>query len=292
MKPIKYIIESERDALWGMTITTVGYEKIAPGEAYPTGDHLDSYLYSPNTGRILQEYQLVYISEGSGSFESANGGKHDIKPGMLFLLFPDEWHTYRPDPQTGWTQYWIGFKGVNIDERVRHGFFDSRSPVFDVGLDEELVTMFMRAIEVASNEKAFFQQMLAGIVNYMLGLIYLLDGNSRLDQDNRIARQINQARMLMHEKIESDLTIQQIAEQSGLGYSVFRNKFKLYTGLSPATYFKSLKIQRGKELLTLTELSIKEIAYRLNFDSGDHFSNYFRNKVGMTPSEFRKRGKI
>lgn len=149
----------------------------------------------------------------------------------------------------------------------------------------------MRAIEVADNKKAFFQQMLAGIVNYMLGLIYLLDGNTRLDKDNRIAGHIDQARMIMNENIEGELTIQDIAAKIGVGYSVFRKKFKLYTGLSPASYFKKLKIQRAKDLLRLTGLSVKEIAYRLHFDSGDHFSNYFHNKVGMTPTEFRRRGK-
>ena len=74
MKPANYIIENERDALWGLTITTVGFEKNAPGDPYPTNAHLDSYMYSPEKGRRLQEYQLVYITEGSGTFESASSG--------------------------------------------------------------------------------------------------------------------------------------------------------------------------------------------------------------------------
>ena len=75
MNPVKYIIESPRDALWGLTITTVGCEKIKPGELYPTDCHFDSHSFSPNIGRVLQEYQLVYITEGSGIFESRESGK-------------------------------------------------------------------------------------------------------------------------------------------------------------------------------------------------------------------------
>ncbi|MDE7345675.1 MAG: AraC family transcriptional regulator [Muribaculaceae bacterium] len=286
-KPVKYIIENPRDALWGLTITTVGYEKIRPGDPYPTDCHLDSHSFSPGKGRVLQEYQLVYITEGCGTFESAEFGRTKIKPGTMFLLFPDEWHTYCPDKQVGWTQYWIGFKGVNMDERVRQEFFSKKDPIFEVGLTEELVNLFMKAIETTDQERSHFQQMLAGIVNYMLGLIYMLDKNNRLDQDRHWIDQISRARILMHENIESCLTVQDIAEKVGAGYSSFRKNFKKYTGLSPASYFQDLKLQRAKDLLCLTDLSVKEIAYRLNFESPDYFSAQFRKKTGKRPSDFR-----
>lgn len=287
LKPVKYIIENTRDVLWGLAITTVGYEKINPGEPYPTDCHLDSHSFSPSKGRVLQEYQLVYITEGSGIFESSAFGKTKIKPGMLFLLFPDEWHTYCPDKEVGWTQYWIGFKGFNMDERVRNEFFDKRNPIFEVGLREELVNLFMKAIEITDRECPNFQQMLAGIVNYMLGLIYMLDKNNSLGQDRYWMDRISHARIMMHENIESCMTVQDIAEAVGVGYSSFRKNFKKYTGLSPASYFQDLKLQRAKDLLCMTTLSVKEIAYRLNFESPDYFSSQFRKKTGKRPSDFR-----
>lgn len=285
--PVKYIIENPRDVLWGLTITTVGCEKIRPGESYPTDCHLDSHSFSPDKGRVLQEYQLVYITEGRGTFESTESGKTKINPGMLFLLFPDEWHTYCPDKEVGWTQYWIGFKGVNMDARVRQEFFSKKNPVFEVGLTEELVNLFIKAIDTTDKEKAHFQQMLAGIVNYMLGLIYMLDENNRLGRDRHWVDQISRARILMHENIESNMTVQDIAEAVGAGYSTFRKNFKKYTGLSPASYFQDLKLQRAKDLLCMTTLSVKEIAYRLNFESPDYFSAQFRKKTGNRPSDLR-----
>lgn len=287
MKPIKYIIENERDVLWGLTVTTVGFEKIEPGAPYPTDRHIDSHTFSPDRGRVLQEYQLVYITEGAGTFESLSVPRTVIGPGTIFLLFPDEWHTYRPDIEVGWTQYWIGFKGINMDERVRQKFFEKDSPIFTVGLNDEVVSLFMRAIEVADHENAYFQQMLAGIVNYMVGLIYILDRNNRLNQDVHVVQQINQARIIMHENIESCMTVQQVAAAVGMSYSSFRTNFKEYTGLSPASYFQNLKLQRAKDLLRMTTLSIKEIAYRLEFESPDYFSTLFRKKTGKRPSDFR-----
>lgn len=98
---------------------------------------------------------------------------------------------------------------------------------------------------------------------------------------------INQARVLMHENLESTISIQDIAERIGMSYSSFRKLFKEYTGLSPAFYFQDLKLQRAKDLLRFTQNSIKEIAYSLNFESPGYFSTQFRKKVGKKPSDFR-----
>jgi AraC-like DNA-binding protein len=53
-------------------------------------------------------------------------------------------------------------------------------------------------------------------------------------------------------------------------------------------YQQELRLQRAKEMLSTTNLSIKEIAYRLNFDSPDYFSAKFKIKTGRKPSEFRQ----
>ena len=98
---------------------------------------------------------------------------------------------------------------------------------------------------------------------------------------------VNLARLRIRESLEVDLTIQQVAEELGVSYSNFRKLFKEFTGISPALYQQDLRLQRAKELLATTTLSIKEIAYRLRFDSPDYFSSKFKIKTGKKPSEFR-----
>ena len=101
---------------------------------------------------------------------------------------------------------------------------------------------------------------------------------------------VTKARIQIRESLESDLTIQQLADSLGVSYSNFRKLFKQYTGISPALYQQDLRLQRAKELLSTTKMSVKEIAYRLNFDSPDYFSSRFRLKTGVKPSEFRRQG--
>ena len=74
-------------------------------------NHLQKYLLSWEKGRVLQEFQVVYITQGKGIFQSTQGGKISINAGDAFLLFPGEWHRYQPDPEVGWTEFWINFNG-------------------------------------------------------------------------------------------------------------------------------------------------------------------------------------
>ena len=288
MQKSKYLIATERDAQWGLTISTVGYEEISPGDDYPTKGHADGYYFDLQKGRILNEYQLLYLTEGEGIFQSTNQKPTRIKEGDLFLLFPGEWHTYHPLPQKGWKSYWIGFKGRNVDDRVRAGFLSPTKPIYHVGFSSEIVHLYDEAFSKAKEEAAYSQQTLAGIVNHLVGLMYSLERNIILNKDYNYADIMNRARLRIRESLESNLTIQKIAEELGIGYSNFRKLFKEYTGVAPAMYQQELRLQRAKEMLSTTNISIKEIAYRLNFDSPDYFSAKFKIKTGRKPSDFRR----
>lgn len=290
MQKSKYLVANSRDLRWGLTVSTVGYEEIAPGDPYPTHGHADGYYFNVNEGRELNEYQLLYVPEGEGLFKSEHVKETPIKEGDLFLLFPGERHSYHPLEQTGWKSYWIGFKGKNIDERVIAGFLTIEKPIYHVGYSAEIIHLYKAAYNAAMEEKAYSQQLLAGIVNHLVGMMYSLERNIELSKAHLYIDLINRARLRIRESLESNITIQDIAEELGLSYSNFRKQFKLYTGLSPATYQQDLRLQRAKELLSTTDISIKEIAYRLNFDSPDYFSAKFKIKTGRKPSEMRPKG--
>ena len=288
MQISKYMLASERDQQWGLTVTTIGYEEIAPGDPYPTRGHADGYYFDLERGRTLSEYQLLYIVEGEGEFHSKTVPNARLREGDFFLLFPGEWHSYHPLPTRGWKKYWIGFRGHNMDDRVRAGFLSPTKPIYHVGFSDIIVRLYRNAYDAALAEEAHSQQVMAGIVNLLIGLMYSLERNIELKSRNQVhVDMINKARLRIREQLESSLTIQQVAEELGVSYSNFRKLFKEHTGLSPATYQQDLRLQRAKELLTTTDMSIKEIAYRLNFESPDYFSSKFKIKTGRKPSDLR-----
>lgn len=287
MQISKYLVVNPRDVQWGLTVNTVGYEEIGVADTYPTRGHADGYYFDIDKGRVLNEYQLLYITEGEGVFNSAHAKDVPLKAGDLFLLFPGEWHTYHPTGKNGWKSYWIGFKGKNVDDRVKAGFLSVDKPIYHVGFSADIIRLYEEAYKRAQEEAPYSQQILAGIVNHLVGLMYALERSMELSKDHTRVDMINLARLRIRESLEVDLTIQQVAEELGVSYSNFRKLFKEFTGISPALYQQDLRLQRAKELLATTTLSIKEIAYRLRFESPDYFSSKFKIKTGKKPSEFR-----
>lgn len=288
MQPIKYIIQNDRDILWGLTICSVGYQHILPGEEYPPQSaHPDEYIFNPQKGRVINEYQLLYLVEGEGSLVTATAGKIPLKGGDVFLLFPGEWHTYAPEKSVGWKELWIGFQGWNIDSRIDSGFFSKEHPYFSVGYNETIINLFTQALHIAEKQDKHFQQLLAGIVNYLLGLVITIDSNGK-EKNNSNQQLIDKARIYMQNHVETRLDMPEVAEYLHISYSSFRHIFKQFTGLSPLQYYMNIKIQRAKDLLRSTSIPIKEISYILNFETSEYFTKLFKKKTGLTPSQFRE----
>ena len=283
----KYLLVNEKDKAFGLTVNTVGFQPIAPNALYPSTDHPKSYYFNPQKGRVLSEYQFVYISKGKGIFESESTKKRAIAKGQIMILFPGQWHSYQPLKDTGWNEYYIGFEGSIIDSIIKKSFISSQNQVLDVGTSEELVNLFSTAIRVAKEDKKSAQQYLAGIVFHILGMILALSQNKNYEA-RESTQVIERAKIIMGENIHKDIDVKEIASKLGTSYSWFRKFFKEYTGYAPAQYFQELKLRKAKELLTETNLPIKEIAYELNFSSIEYFLSFFKQRVNITPSEYRK----
>lgn len=285
---LKYLTISTTDEEWGIVVTTVGYQFIPSKGHYPLSRHPDNYDFKPQTGRILNEYQLVYITKGSGYFSSQSCKLQKIGAGTMLLLFPGEWHSYYPDKDTGWDEYWVGFRGIHIDKRVEKRFFTKEEPLHHIGLSATIVGLYEDILKFASQEKSGYQQMISSIVLHILGTVYYKRKNNSFT-NTYVVDKINEARILMKEQVENPLSPEEIASQLGLGYSWFRRMFKEYTGVSPAQYQLQQRLLRAKELLTGSPLNISEIAYSLKFENAGQFSTFFKKKEGVTPSEFRER---
>ena len=217
MQKSKYLVANENDQRWGLTISTVGYEEIAPGEPYPTKGHADGYYFEQEQGRTLSEYQLLYVMEGEGVFSSSHTKPTKVREGDLFLLFPGEWHTYHPNPHTGWKSFWIGFSGRNMDDRVAAGFMRREKPIYHVGFSSEIVRLYRSAYDAAVKEQAHTQQLLAGIVNHLIGIMYALERNIVLGKNASHVNMINKARLRIREAqlVQDRLHLGEILQTEG-----------------------------------------------------------------------------
>ncbi|NDP22377.1 MAG: AraC family transcriptional regulator [Paludibacter sp.] len=289
---LNYLITNEIDELWGLTVTTVGHQRIQENEIYPPKNHPLGYYFNVNKGRVLNEYQLLYITDGNGVFTYGNSKQSCfITEGKMFFLMPGVWHTYKPIENSGWNEYWIGFKGEIIEKIVSEGFFLNRAPVFNLGLNERIIDLYLKAIEIANEERAGFQQALSGIVMHILGLMYYRDKTGDFE-DQDLIKKINKAKVIMRESVYKIITPEDIAKLLNISYSGFRRAFKEFTGTSPSKYMVELKMNEAKLLLSSSTHSVKEIAFLLNFDNPEYFHVFFKKRTGFTPVKYRSNVEI
>ena len=285
----KYLVSSKKDTLWGITVDNVGSAEISPGyENYPsTKGHPKEYYFRPDKGRILDNYQFIYLSRGQGLCFFRPNVPIEFKAGDMLIIPPYTWHSYFPDHKTGWCEYWIGMRGNIIENRFLNGFVSSSQRVFKIGYCEEIIEYYHRAQEIAVQEMPGYQQVLAGLANMIFTLSLYQDINKSFTR-NRNVLLIEQARSLLRENYLTNITPQQVAKQIHMSYSLFRKVFKEYTDISPTQYIIELKLQKARKLLMNTDMSVKEVAFHLNYEDSLYFSTLFKKHVGYTPTVFRE----
>jgi AraC-like DNA-binding protein len=276
---VRYMTSTE-DNLWNTKMNTIGFESIPAHASYPSTGHPPEYSFSFERGRVLYEFQLLYITKGSGQFASQHIQLCNIPEGTAFLLKPGEWHTYRPNESSGWECYWVGFSG-SVTKNL-----ETENSLIHIGYDEEMVGLYRKILDISSSEKPGYQQLLSGILIHLLAYLFYreLDKNWK---DKVVLTKIDKARLIIREKVNTTIYPEELAASLNMSYTWFRRMFRQYTGLAPAQYIVQLKIQKAKEMLSITTKTIKEIALELGYESIDYFSTQFKKQTSQTPTQFR-----
>ncbi len=284
----KYLTASDADKEWGIYLSVAGFTKNPPNAPYPLFQHPTGYHFSWENGRTLDEFQISYITKGKGVLEILEK-TYVIKPGMAFIIFPGQWHRYKPDSTTGWNEYYVGFQGSYASNICKQTVIKSNKNVFDIGQNTTLLSSFDDILSKMKSEHSGYQQQAAGKIVCILSEILATVKNQRFSGKNT-EKLIKLAQSEIRERLGQSINFESFSEMHQVSYSYFRRMFKIYTGLSPAQYHLQLRLQKARDLLDSSDQSIKNISANLGFESQFHFSKIFKKKFGIAPSHFRNSG--
>lgn len=273
------------DRPWGIHLCGVGTRLTPPYAPYQIYE--DGAPYQWKHGRVLRDYSLVYITQGKGIFRVRGSRPLQVTAGDVLLIQPGVWHDYAPARETGWKEYWMMFNGRQAGKLISQVELPRRAPMMHFGVDESLHHLFTQMLEVAREMPPFAEVLHSGMVLQMAAQI-----QSRLqlqrEQGERDASFIQQAKQRLTEAGAEPVNMKTLARSLGVSYPHFRRVFKTSTGLPPQQYLLNLRINRAKQLMEEPGIKLSDVARRAGFEDPYYFSRLFKQKTGITPSQWRR----
>ncbi|KAA6177881.1 helix-turn-helix domain-containing protein [Pseudomonas veronii] len=85
------------------------------------------------------------------------------------------------------------------------------------------------------------------------------------------------------------LVIDDVARRFGFGVRNFKRRFKEATGYTPIAYVQTLRLERAKQMLESTRMTLESITYAVGYEDSNSFRRLFQQRVGMLPVAYRKK---
>lgn len=271
----------------GAYLTGAGCEVTHPGEPYPHDYHSSDYYFTWAKGRKLSEweYQLLYIRSGQGVIEFKRGKSISVSAGTLIILHPNEWHRYRPDASIGWEEAYIGIGGTLLERIVSAPFFTTTPTLVSLPpngwFDRELMTLVE---EIQSNSAEHPYTLALKTITLIASVVERVRTFSAADSHNVAIRM---ATIHIGHHLGEFIDFAELATSLDMGYSLFRKRFRDYTGLAPLEYQNALRIRRAAHLLTSSDAPVAQIAEELGFNSPAYFTRFFHRSTGQSPTTYR-----
>lgn len=242
---------------------------------------------SPSSMRVLGNYALVYILEGHGFYADANGIERRFAPGDALWVFPELAHAYGPLGAEEWNQIYVVFNGPQFDLLQNSEILNSRNPVWNLKPAE----YWQQRIEGIFHASHLQHSAMAWrALGQFIHLLYDMAATQLEATQPAENTWLEKSLPLLVEPVNGIwLNPTEIALRVGLSYETFRKRFARQMGESPGQFQKRRRVEHACAAIYRDSQSFKQLADDLGFCDVFHFSKTFRQVVGESPSDFRKK---
>ena len=239
-------------------------------------------------------HQLLYIVKGSIDV-TVDGKRESVSDGTLLLFSRFEEHsiTVKGDVYKRYSLR-ISPDFVNAhDNEMLFGLLVNRAPGFCRALslcENKAVTegCFQRLIAEYQGKSLFREEMLDALLRELLIEICRQMPQQMLSEKSANARLVYRLQQRFENNYRENVSLGRLAAEFHMSISHLSHLFKETTGMSVMEYLNGCRMLAAKKYLATTDLSVGEIVTMCGFSDDSNFSRNFKQKTGMTPSEFRR----
>lgn len=237
----------------------------------------------------VADLHVVLCVSGEAEFQVRDGGaavRRRWYPGHLEMMLPDRAtvQSYRATSAMRSIQVHIPHGAVDqVNSGMGGGAPDFEAIGADLATGDRVVEQVIRALPGAGAATDLYAESAAAFLATHL----LTRGRiGRIPGPEHSA--VRAAKAIMRDRLADRLTLADIAEQVHLSVFHLVRVFRAGTGQTPYRYLIALRIERARQLLAGTDMTVAQIAERCGFSSAGSLSAAFLASVGVRPSAYRK----
>ena len=228
--------------------------------------------------------ELTYVDQGA--LHSVTEGQDILlKPGDIAFFGPNQWHMHYADMDVAPRYVTISFdlEGVDITPLLNRKF----------AAPQQAVKLIQQMLQEQEQMDEYSSDMILSQLNQLvLILLRFADApagkrkaSNAIHSENEI---ISRAQQYISAHVREKLSVPLVARMVDVSPSYLTALFHKHLQISPGEYIRRIKLQESKQMIRQDNLNFTEIAAALQYSTVHHFSRQFKEKFGITPSEYAK----
>lgn len=242
-----------------------------------------SIAYRPGSRfgpRMQQDLQLVLLDTGEMNIQ-IDGQLLSVPAGSATLLLPGHEELFHFSAQEETWHRWIAIRTGPLTPEITDQLLQMPNYI-PLTAEMNRVTDLMLSLRSQFSGDSLVLRNLA-----MAALLLYVSNPDRFNPPQEVHSAVHLATHWMHHYYKEEITLKKLGEEAGVSPEHLIRLFRKVKQMTPMQYLWKYRVQRGKELLLYTGLSIAEIADQCGFKTSHHFAHLVKSETGQTPTQIR-----
>jgi AraC-like DNA-binding protein len=237
------------------------------------------------SGGIVNGVMFHIVCEGEGVIQ-CNNMKYKVSKNKMLVIWPNEFVRYKHDRKGSWWYKWVWLAGTKAQSILNKIGISPNNPFFDISNCANLLECLeeTEAVFTSGEHSVFYPMQAAWNLIDALGRDF--SSTLRPAVHDNIAEL---CRILIENKPGSFSCVNDLAEHFKVDRCTIFRTFKSAFNISPKEYIEKVRFEKACQLLSISEIKIKEISNICGYENQCYFSAAFQKRFGVSPSQWRQK---
>ena len=235
-------------------------------------------------GESHRMFELTYVDQGE-LHSVADGVDLKLAAGDMVLYGPDQWHMHYADIGVAPRYVTISFdaEGYDLSCLMNQKF---KSPQKAIALLQQMLREQDRMDEYSEDLILnLLSQLILTLLRQSNHPVQPIKSPQCINNENEI---IQRAQQYISQNVRNKLSVPLVAKNADVSPSYLTSLFHKHLQISPGEYIRRVKLQESKQMIREGNMNFSQIAQTLQYSTIHHFSRQFKEKFGITPTEYAK----